>query len=352
MSLKDSSVYNVQFIDGKPMLIDTLSFQLYKADKPWTAYRQYCQHFLAPLALMSMVDIRLSQLYRVYLEGIPLDLADLLLPRFLHFKLGLWLHIRLHSKIQHKYSDSSLHKETGNKKFSKKSFYGLIENLEKCIANLSWKVKEQIWDNYYSNCHMDQSSFGKKKNYLTRCISEVNPSCVWDLGANTGFFSRLASNNGIFTISLDFDISCVEKSYIESREKNEKKILPLFMDITNPSPSIGWENIERKSLKERGPVDLAVALALVHHLAISNNLPFSKIASFFHSICTWLVIEFVPKQDPMVSKLLRSREDIFQSYTKEDFEFEFSQYFQIKSNEQLPNSSRILYLMERKATIF
>ncbi len=107
MSLKDASAYNIQFRNGKPLLIDTLSFEKYEAGKPWVAYRQFCQHFLAPLALMSYTDIRLGQLLRVHLDGIPLDLTSRLLPCNTKLRMGLLTHIHLHGAAQKRYADQA-----------------------------------------------------------------------------------------------------------------------------------------------------------------------------------------------------------------------------------------------------
>ena len=95
MTLRDASAYNIQFVGGRPVLIDTLSFEPAVEGRPWVAYRQFCQHFLAPLALTSQVDVRLNQLSRVHIDGIPLDLAAALLPgstntRSFSFRQTFW----------------------------------------------------------------------------------------------------------------------------------------------------------------------------------------------------------------------------------------------------------------------
>ena len=170
---------------------------------------------------------------------------------------------------------------------------------------------------------------------------------VWDLGANTGMFSDLAAKRGIDTISFDVDPSCVEMNYREAVKQNKKNILPLLLDLTNPSPAIGWDNRERNSLVERGPADTVLALALIHHLAISNNVPLNKIAEFFARIGHNLIIEFVPKSDSMVQRLLTTREDIFPHYTEADFVEEFKQFFNILTSRKIKDSERTIYLMEK-----
>jgi hypothetical protein len=156
-------------------------------------------------------------------------------------------------------------------------------------------------------------------------------------------FSKIANETGALTISFDIDPAAVEKNYLETRGKT--RILPLVLDLTNPSPGIGWENRERVSLIERGPTDVALALALIHHLAISNNLPFLKIADFLRHICHSLIIEFVPKTDSQVQRLLSSRADIFPEYTQATFEGEFARFFTIEQCEAIAGTQRTLYLM-------
>lgn len=346
MSLKDSSAYNIQFRKGKPIFIDTLSFEEYKKGQPWVAYRQFCQHFLAPLALMSYKDIRLNQLLQVYLDGIPLDLASSLLPVRTRLLFSLLVHIHLHAKAQKYYSDKVLN--TSKKKVTEFSFRGLLNSLESVIKKMKWKAHGTEWSDYYENTNYSNDGLNQKKQIISDYIDRVNSKLIWDLGSNTGVFSRIASKKNIPVISFDIDPAAVEKNYLFSVENNEKNILPIVFDITNPSSGNGWENKERMSLLERGPVDTVFALALVHHLAISNNLPLYKIANFFNKICFSLIIEFIPKEDSQVQKLLFTREDIFPDYTKQNFELEFKKYFIIKDIIKLSDSERIIYLMAKK----
>jgi ribosomal protein L11 methylase PrmA len=179
-------------------------------------------------------------------------------------------------------------------------------------------------------------------------IRAVRPETLWDLGANTGRFSRLAANRGIFTIAADIDPAAVEKSYLQMRSQKETSIHPLVMDLANPSPGIGWGGDERMSLSDRGPADTAMALALIHHLAISNNVPLDRVAQYFRSLCRTLIIEFVPKSDSQVQRLLSSREDIFPSYTVEGFETAFETCFRTLRREPVKDCDRVLYLLEAR----
>jgi len=335
MILKDASAYNIQFHEGKPMLIDHLSFEVYQEGEPWIAYKQFCEHFLAPLALASYKDVRLQRLLGVFIGGIPLDLASSLLPFWTNLNLHLLLHIKAHSASQKHYEDKPLVK----KKISRVSLLGVLDSLESCVKKLSWKSKG-VWADYYSE---DSGYIRHKEKLVDSFLDKINPKVVWDIGANTGLFSSIAGRKGIQVISFDSDPACVEKSYLS---KSNPNILPLVLDLTNPSPGTGWGNAERMSLRERKGADTVFALALIHHLAISNNLPLGMIAGFLKDICHTLIIEFVPKGDPKVQKLLSTRKDVFPNYTQGAFEEEFDKFFAIKEGVKVEGSDRTLYLME------
>lgn len=344
MSLKDASAYNIQFRGCRPVLIDTLSFEEYREGEPWVAYRQFCQHFLAPLALMSHTDVRLGQLLRVNIDGIPLDLASHLLPGKTKLSLGLATHIHLHAQAQRKYADKPV--KPAGRRMSRMAFRGLIDNLESTTRTLSWKPAGTEWADYYDATNYTDASLDHKRQVVDDYLARLNPKTVWDLGANTGLFSRIAADRGIPTVAFDIDPAAVELNYLDCRKREEENLLPLLSDLTNPSPAIGWQNRERQSLIERGPCDTALTLALIHHLAIGNNLPFTMIVGFLAGICRALVIEFVPKSDSQVKRLLATREDIFPGYTREGFEQAFSARFAITVSSPVKGSERTVYLME------
>ncbi len=350
MCLKDASAYNIQFLNGKPILIDTLSFDVLKKNSPWVGYRQFCQHFLAPLLVQAYTDVRLNVLLKDNLDGLPLDLANKLLPLRAKFSFGVLSHILLHSKSQKRYGGKAVDAKKYSSSMSENSLLGLIESLESSIKKLTLKLDNTEWADYYAgNNNYDDASSDFKMRFVQKHVKSEKPEMVWDIGANDGKFSEAAAKEGRFTVSMDIDPVCVERNYLERVKKGNSNILPLILDVTNPSPSIGWNNSERKSLAERGPADMVLALALVHHLAISNNLPLRKIAEYFSRIARTLVIEFVPKTDLQVQKLLSSREDIFNTYTIEQFEKEFSAFFKIEAAEKVVHSERTLYFMRGKA---
>lgn len=349
MTLKDCSAYNIQFHKGKPVFIDSLSFTKYVDGSPWTPYKQFCQHFYSVLAMMSLKDIRISRLTRWYMDGIPLDLASSVLPCRTKFSFPMLLHIHMHAKSQVKYADTAIEKEKFERKVSMNSMLGLLDSLEGGVRRLTWKPEGTEWADYYSDDSYTAPGRERKHQLLEEYVRSVQPKTVWDLGANTGLHSRVASGLGAETVAFDVDPAAVECNYLQTIKEKETHLLPLLLDLTNPSPSIGWDNDERLSLAERGPADLVMALALIHHLAISNNVPLPRVASFMAKVCKALIIEFVPKSDHKVKKLLATREDVFPNYTREGFEQAFGGLFTIERSDSIKDSDRVLYLMKRKA---
>ena len=351
MVLKDASAYNVQFHQGKAILIDTLSFERYQDGEAWVAYKQFCQHFLAPLLLMSRKDIRLSQLLRVHIDGIPLDLASAIAPKTTYRQLGVLMHLHLHARAQQRYRDGSrADGSLGRKRISKGSLLQIADSLRGTIRGLRWRHNATDWSDYYEGDSYQAAAFGHKLELIAEYLDMIQPASVWDLGANTGEFSRLASGAGAFTVSADNDPGVVEANYLKAKRDQESNLLPLLMDLVNPSGAIGWANAERLSLAERCNADCLLALALIHHLAISNNVPLPSVAEFFAALAEWLVIEFVPKRDKQVQKLLRSRDDIFEGYSQEGFEASFGEVYEIVKSSPLRQSERVLYLMRRRKT--
>lgn len=349
MTLKDASAYNIQFLEGRPVLIDTLSFEPYREGAPWVAYRQFCQHFLAPLALMAHRDIRLGQLLRVHLDGVPLDLAATLLPRRMLLRPGMLFHLHLHAMAQRRYAATNAARPAKGRGMSKLGHLALVESLAGTIRRLRWRASGTEWADYYGGDSYEKQAFTAKEAIVTSFLARVRPTTVWDLGANTGHFSKIAGQAGSSVVAFDLDPAATERLYLEVEKGTARHVLPLVLDLTNPSPGIGWANRERMSLEERGPVDMVLALALVHHLAISNNLPLEKVAGFFRKLSPRLAIEFVPKEDPKVQQLLASREDIFPCYTQAGFEEAFGQHYSIEAAQPIPGSLRTLYLMRGKS---
>jgi hypothetical protein len=343
MSLKDASAYNIQFRDAKPCLIDTLSFEIRDEPRPWIAYRQFCEHFLAPLALMAQRDARLNVLSAAFLDGIPLDLAAKLLPLRCRLRPALALHVFAHARVQ---------RNTGATRrprpFSQRAMRGLIESLRGAVRALHYRPRGTVWGDYYGQTNYEASAEATKQRLVGAMLDRIAPRTVWDLGANDGRYSRLASERGAFTVAFDLDPAAVEAGYRATRQGKRSNLLHLRMDLSNPSPALGWAHRERDSLLDRGPADCVLALALIHHLAIGNNVPWPQLVAFFRRASRHLIVEFVPKQDSQVVRMLASREDIFEAYDAEHFERAFAREFDLRERLPIEGSLRTLYRFEAK----
>jgi ribosomal protein L11 methylase PrmA len=228
---------------------------------------------------------------------------------------------------------------------SRLALRGLVDNLASAIRRLRWRPAGTEWGDYYDATNYNETAVASKPRIVQEFIQASGARTAWDLGANTGVFSRLASDQGIETVAFDVDPAAVEKNYLEVKHRKEQHLLPLVTDLTNPSAALGWAHEERASLTERGPADLVLALALIHHLAISNNVPLERVAHFFARTGKWLVIEFVPKGDSQVKRLLATRPDIFPDYHLEGFLRAFSKHFKVVESRPVEGSERTLHLM-------
>ncbi len=307
------------------------------------AYRQFCEHFLAPLTLMAFRDPRLAGLWRADLEGVPLDLAARLLPRSAWLRFGLLVHLYLHGRSQAHYAD----RPAPSRRVSvpRRSLLALLDSLRSTTRGLSPRFpKRSAWSDYERTHGYDQHTQQAKEDVVRRWLGDLAPKQVWDLGGNVGRFSRIAAGTGAYAVCCDFDPAVVEATYRAGRAEQRRDLLPLVVDLANPSPGLGWASRERESLEARGPADTVLALALVHHLAIARNVPLDRIAGWLARLGRDAIVEFVPKQDAQVGRLLRSRRDVFAGYTQEAFEAAFAERFRLQSAEPLPGSGRRLYL--------
>lgn len=345
MSLKDASAYNVQFVNGKPVFIDTLSFEEYTSGKPWQAYRQFCQHFLAPLALMAYTDVRLLQLLRTHIDGVPLDLATKLLPRKAKLRPGLAMHLVLHAKAQK--SKESEHKQP-DRPVAQSTLEAIIASLERLIKKLQPLEESTEWKDYYNNTNYTVSAADEKAKLLSEFFKPLKINTALDLGGNNGKYSRVLNKIGIKTICADIDPNAVEANYRYVRQQQEQDMLPLLIDLTNPGGSIGWRNDEREPIHQRLKCDAVVALAIIHHITISNNVPFEKSAAYLSEFAPYLAIEFVPKEDSQVQKLLATRQDIFPDYHKTGFKKAYEQFYTIEKESLIEGTTRTLFLLKRK----
>jgi hypothetical protein len=349
MRLRDASAYNVQFDRGRPILIDSLSFEVADPTEAWPAYRQFCEHFLAPLALTAYRDARCGLMLRDFIDGIPLDLAAALLPWRTRLRPGLLAHLHVHAGAQRRGAAASAPgSPAARRRMTKLGHEALLDNLRRTVESLRWEPRG-AWVEYGTQTSYTPAGAEAKRSTVERMVASSGARTVWDLGANVGTYSSVAAGEGRKVLAFDQDAGSVERHWRTLTPEARASVLPLVMDLSNPSPALGWALEERRSLVDRGPADLIMALALVHHLAIGNNVPLPMIASLFASLGRWAIVEFVPKEDPMTQRLLASRPDIFPDYTLDGFRTAFAARFRIHEETPIADSLRTLFLLERRA---
>jgi hypothetical protein len=343
MVLKDASAYNVQWHKGKMMFIDSLSFEVWNEREPWIAYRQFCEHFLAPLVLMHYRQLPLQELFVSYPDGIPLNIAAALLPWRSRFHLHTYLHLHLHSKV------SAMQQGNGQGKtaFSAAKMRNLLSSLQTAISNFKFSGKTGVWSGYYEEAAQRDDYLLLKRECIAAWLDRYSFQTAWDAGANEGNFSRLLAERNIHTVSTDFDHYAINRLYNAAKADGLINILPLLLDLSKPSPAIGLNNRERSAFFSRFHVNLVMALALVHHLAIGKNIPFDEIAEMFSRCGKFLLIEFVPPTDEKVKQLLSQKKRSFDQYTEGHFQDAFAQKFVVLERKEIGNTGRILYLMKK-----
>lgn len=345
-TLKDASAYNIQFIGNKAIFIDTLSFDQYKNGEPWHAYKQFCQHFLGPLLLCHYGLAETKSLFLTYIDGIPLNISSALLPLKSRFNLLAYTHIHLHARFEKKHAAQTESKKTLS--ISKARSLTLIEHLEQGIKSLEVKKTATNWTDYYESFSYSANGYAVKKAFIEKHAAALKNDLCVDLGANTGEFSELVSKHFNYVMACDNDAEVVSAIQL----KKIKNLLPLHVDLTNPTPAFGWNSTERQSFIERiKKADLTLALALVHHLCIGNNVPLAQLAGFFADTFKYLIIEFVPKTDVQVKKLLVTKKDIFDDYTSANFKLAFSKYFTVLDQQSIPDSEREIFLLKKTTVL-
>ena len=346
-ALRDATAYNVQFHRGRPILIDTLSFEREEPGAPWMGYRQFCEHFIAPLALMAHRDVRLGLLMRDYIDGIPLDLAAGLLPRRTWLNLGLASHVHAHARAQARHARAP---DQGARKprMTDLQRSALIDNLRRTVEGLSWEPAGTEWADYADHTSYTDEAARSKDELVERYLEAAGGRVVWDLGANTGRFSAIAARLGREVVAWDVDPAATERQYRTLKRDGVATVLPLVLDLASPSPGLGWAHTERRSLLDRADADTVLALALVHHLAISRNVPFPMLSDLFARLGPNLIVEFVPKDDPMVQRLLATRDDVFPDYTLAGFHAALGARFEIVEEAAIEGSRRTLLRLRRR----
>lgn len=348
--LKDASAFNITFHEGKPIFIDTLSFDFYKENNPWLAYKQFIMHFLGPLVLTKYFGQDHLKTLSQNLEGISLQKLSQLLPFKSYFSPTIFTNVHLLAKYDKKYESD---KKTVNNNLSKVSQVKLLDGLYDFIANLSVNEKTE-WDHYYNQINYNDVAYQFKKEVVKDWFLSIKGESLIDIGGNDGTFSRELKNVAKLIIVADLDPNAVEQNYKQVLKIKEKMILPIVADILNPSANYGFNNEERFSFIDRVEdlhLDGCLALAVIHHITLSGNIPFSLSAKFFSKMAPNLLIEFPKRSDSWVQFLLDSKREFknhFDFYNEENFEKEYSVYFEIINKQKIASSERILYSLKRR----
>lgn len=347
--LKDASAYNVQFHKGRPVFIDHLSLETWRENQPWQAYGQFCQHFLAPLALMARKDTRLGKLSQCFIDGIPLDLASSLLPARTKLSPGLSMHLHLHAAMRKKHGDA---RRSGDKaraaQMSLQRMLDIAHSLRDTVTGLKLPASATEWGEYYSDTNYTPEARRHKESLVKELAAQKSGHLAVDLGANTGEFSRLLEPYFDLVLAPDGDHSAVDRHWTQARTE---KVLPLLIDLSAPSPAVGWANAERPSFTERCRADFVMALAVIHHLRLTFGIPFREQAAWFASLLAprgRICVEFVPREDSQVQRLLAARDDIFDDYSEADFLNAFERSgLRLAGRHPLRESRRSILVFER-----
>ena len=351
VSLSDATSYNVQFNGPRPIFIDALSFTQYSEGDYWLAHRQFCEQFLNPLLLHALVGVPHNDLFRGSLEGLPATTLAELIPFSKKLSWNLQTHVLAPARMQNR-GDATADKAKAatRKPLPRNAYLGLLDQLRRWIAKLEVKgMSDTVWGDYEKN----NSYCPKEADAKTRAIKEFartyKPQLMADLGCNSGAYSEAALDGGASkVIGFDADHGALEAAYARAVDR-KLDFLPLFQDAANPSPGQGWNGEERASFIDRcNKVDGLVALAFVHHIAIGRNVPLDKFVDWLCAIAPRGVVEFVPKEDPMVGALLRLRKDIFPDYTLENFERLIARHAKVVKSERVTETGRVLVTFERE----
>ncbi|MBU2676258.1 MAG: class I SAM-dependent methyltransferase [Gammaproteobacteria bacterium] len=344
VTLSDASAYNIQFIGAQPIFIDHLAFRPYEDGEFWLAHRQFCEQFLNPLLLRAKLGISHNAWYRGTLEGISTSDLNSLLPLRKKLSWNTFSQVVLQAHFQKATLEKSARSAvSANKGLPKLSFERLLTGMRHWIETLQpLDSGSTVWGDYADDNSYNENSAIHKRRFIESFAADLKPDVLWDLGCNTGEYSAAALSSGArYVVGFDFDLVAIDKAYMRARD-NDLAFLPLFLDAANPSPNQGWSQLERKGLKNRADCACLLALALVHHLAIGKNIPLTAVVKWLLALAPNGVVEFVPKNDPMVQELLRFRDDIFDDYDLDHFVKSIRERADIVLIEQIQDSERHL----------
>lgn len=350
--LKDATPYNVQWIGARPIFIDVLSFCRWRAGDPWLGYRQFCELFLYPLMLEAYRGLPFQPWLRGSIDGIPPAEAARILSGRDVLRRGVFTHVFLHARSEARFQDSgaNVRRELAAAGFAKELIAANLHRLRKVVRRLVPPTADSGWTAYSQDNSYGPEDRAVKEEFVRRATSSRRWQMVWDLGANTGELTRIAAAHADYVVAFDADRFVVDRLFDRCRRQGPDNLLPLVCDLANPSPNQGWRGLERRDLKSRGTPELVLALALIHHLVLSANVRVPDLLDWLAGLAPHLVIEFVGREDPMVQRLLRHKEDLYTDYDMERFEVELGRRYRVIERQELPSRRRVLYFARTKAT--
>jgi hypothetical protein len=353
LTLKDATPYNVQFRGSAPMFIDVGSFERLREGEPWAGYRQFCMLFLYPLLVQAYKDIPFQPWLRGAIDGITPTEAARFFTRRDRFRRGVLTHVALHARLERRYEDregGEVKEELRRANFRVELIKANVQRLRKLVSKLSWKAGDTAWTNYRKECTYSDADAERKAEFVRDAAAAAEPDLCWDMGCNDGAYSRIAAEHSDYVVAFDYDQATVDALYRALRAEDERRILPLVANLADPSPGLGWRGLERRPLEDRGRPDLVLALALIHHVSITANVPIAEFLDWLRELDATLVIEFPKREDPMVRKLLSGkREGSNADYELPTFERQLGERFEVERSEPLPSGARILYLARPRA---
>jgi SAM-dependent methyltransferase len=363
MTLKDATPYNIQFERGRPVFIDIPSFETLPPGAPWSGYRQFCEMFLFPLMLQAYKGIHFQPLMRANIDGVGVQTAARLFGLRDRFRSGVLSHVWLQAKLDSRYGGTKQNVRSDLKSagFNKELILANVRKLRKLVNRLSWQGEGSEWGAYEEFHNYSESDHRLKESFIDECVAQSGAKRVWDIGCNTGQFSKIAARHAETVLAMDLDPFAVERLYREIRERSAgardaakdeslNRILPLVQNIADPSPNWGWRNAERVDLRTRARPDLALCLALIHHVVISANVPMAEFAGWLGGLADQVIIEYVSRRDDKVKALLRNKEDRYSDYSRENLEAELKAHYEISRVLELESGNRCLYWVRRPAS--
>ncbi|HTB15358.1 MAG TPA: methyltransferase domain-containing protein [Bryobacteraceae bacterium] len=349
--LKDATPYNVLFRGPSPIFVDVLSFERRDPQNAiWPAYAQFERTFLLPLLALSSSPT--PHLWLAHRDGLEPEQVYRSLPwsRRLSFpglslaSLPTWFASRAES-------DPSLYlPRTTDPARASFTRGAMLRRLRRQLHRLASAHRVSHWSKYLdTQTHYTAQQFAAKESFVDSVLSDFPPRRVLDIGANTGHFSERAALAGAGVVAIDSDSAAAGQLWQRAVEK-KLDILPLVVDLSRPTPALGWRNRESRSFLDRasGEFDLVMMLAVVHHLLVTERVPLEEILQLASELTTdFLLLEFVEPADPMFRRLARGRDALYAHLTASHFESASQPWFQIIRKQPIAGSSRTLYLLRR-----